>query len=503
MLISHECPFFFTQLLVSKTAAKMKGITLCLLCLLCSVISVMSFMKSGTSPSSPNDALRNCMKNVGYYSRTPNRYRNKFSNSVWKWCSVHRKVLPCVERSLESNSLRSPSDWFFSMTFDSTMARRTSVAMCNKLKKFGKKLKCIKSSSLKRAKRCVKSLTMPLRQTLTEMYLQNTTNGHDARRLACIISAATATCYKEKIRSCRGYLRDYIGAYHVILGGKCLSVLKTSDEFVDDSIIMPRQADRNWVSIVQSILKDVGIDHFPKSLLSEIQTTRHVSSQEIQSTTTLSQEIPSIMTSSQEIQSATSTQEIQSTTSTSSQDSQPMTTSSSKESQPMITFPQKIQSQATIISSDIQSTFTASSEEFQSNANSTSLPSTNSFEDDDMDLSNNSRADEQTPTYFKEKENTQTTTVAANGNNSADSEQKSNATESTTSSDEIYADNSEEKIIVNESPNNTLSTDSGVNAVNISLTQASSSLRSSSPTLFLSSLLTGSLFLSVLFLSSD
>ncbi|XP_061197890.1 uncharacterized protein LOC133206001 [Saccostrea echinata] len=449
----------------------MKDVYLFPLCLLCSVMSVMAFMKSGTSPSSPNAALRNCMRNVGYYNGTPKRYRNKFSNSVWKWCSVHSRVLPCVEQSMENNSLRSPSDWFFSMTFDSTMARRTSVAMCQKLKKFGRKLKCIKSSSLKRAKRCVKSLTMPLRQTLTEMYLQNTTNGHDARRLACIISAATATCYKEKIRSCRSYLRDYIGAYHVILGGKCLSVLKTSDEFVDDSIIMPRQADRNWVSIVQSILKDVGIDHFPKSLLSEIQTTRSVSSQNIQSITSSSQEIQSTMTSSQEIKSTTVSHEIQSMTSASSQ--------------------------------DIQSKFPTSSEEIQSNANSTSAPFTNSFEDDDGDLRTDSSTDAQTTINFEESTQNSTTELEsfiANGNNSVDSEQKINAKETTTSSDESNANKSKEKIILNESQNYTLSTDTSVTKVKKSVTPASSSLRSSSSTLFLSSLSLGSLFLSVLFM---
>lgn len=76
------------------------------------------------------------------------------------------------------------------------------------------------------------------------------------------------------MRSCRGYLRDYIGAYHVIFGGKCLSVLPvTSGDSVNDSIIMPRQADKNWITIVQSLLKEVGIDFIPKSMISEIQST--------------------------------------------------------------------------------------------------------------------------------------------------------------------------------------------------------------------------------------
>lgn len=97
----------------------------------------------------------------------------------------------------------------------------------------------------------------------------------------CRISAATATCYKEKIRSCRSYLRDYIGAYHVILGGKCLSVLPaTPGELVNDSIIMPRQADRNWITIVQSLLKEVGIQYFPQSMISEIQSTMTTALQE-------------------------------------------------------------------------------------------------------------------------------------------------------------------------------------------------------------------------------
>lgn len=88
------------------------------------------------------------------------------------------------------------------------------------------------------------------------------------------------------MRSCRGYLRDYIGAYHVIFGGKCLSVLPvTSREFVNDSIIMPRQADKNWITIVQSLLKEVGIDFLPKSMISEIQSTTITSLQETQSNT--------------------------------------------------------------------------------------------------------------------------------------------------------------------------------------------------------------------------
>lgn len=88
------------------------------------------------------------------------------------------------------------------------------------------------------------------------------------------------------MRSCRGYLRDYIGAYHVIFGGKCLSVLPvTSGEFVNDSIIMPRQADKNWITIVQSLLKEVGIDFLPKRMISEIQSTTITSLQETQSNT--------------------------------------------------------------------------------------------------------------------------------------------------------------------------------------------------------------------------
>lgn len=54
---------------------------------------------------------------------------------------VQERVLPCVQNSIENNSLRSPSDWFFSMTFDFEMAKRTSIAMC-------KKLKSIKSNNL-------------------------------------------------------------------------------------------------------------------------------------------------------------------------------------------------------------------------------------------------------------------------------------------------------------------------------------------------------------------
>lgn len=48
---------------------------------------------------------------------------------------------------------------------------------------------------------------------------------------------------------------------------------------------MSRQADRNWISIVQSLLKEVGIDFFPKSMISEIQSTTKTSLQETQSNT--------------------------------------------------------------------------------------------------------------------------------------------------------------------------------------------------------------------------
>lgn len=51
---------------------------------------------------------------------------------------------------------------------------------------FRRKLKCINSASLRRARRCVKTLTMPLRQTLTGLYMQNKTDSYDARRLACM-----------------------------------------------------------------------------------------------------------------------------------------------------------------------------------------------------------------------------------------------------------------------------------------------------------------------------
>lgn len=51
---------------------------------------------------------------------------------------------------------------------------------------FRRKLKCINSSSLRRARRCVKTLTLPLRQTLTALYMQNKTDSYDARRLACM-----------------------------------------------------------------------------------------------------------------------------------------------------------------------------------------------------------------------------------------------------------------------------------------------------------------------------
>lgn len=72
-------------------------------------------------------------------------YESLFPTDMWSnttlFFRVQERVLPCVQNSIENNSLRSPSDWFFSMTFDFEMAKRTSIAMC-------KKLKSIKSDNL-------------------------------------------------------------------------------------------------------------------------------------------------------------------------------------------------------------------------------------------------------------------------------------------------------------------------------------------------------------------
>lgn len=73
-------------------------------------------------------------------------YESLFPTDMWSnttpfFFRVHERVLPCVQNSIENNSLRTPSDWFFSMTFDFEMAKRTSIAMC-------KKLKSIKSDNL-------------------------------------------------------------------------------------------------------------------------------------------------------------------------------------------------------------------------------------------------------------------------------------------------------------------------------------------------------------------
>lgn len=72
-------------------------------------------------------------------------YESLFPTDMWSnttpFFRVHERVLPCIHNSIENNKLRSPSDWFFSMTFDFEMAKRTSIAMC-------KKLKSIKSDNL-------------------------------------------------------------------------------------------------------------------------------------------------------------------------------------------------------------------------------------------------------------------------------------------------------------------------------------------------------------------
>lgn len=54
-----------------------------------SLVSVTSFLNTGTSPSSPNTSLRSCMREAGYYKRSKSsyrNYRNKFSNSMKRWC---------------------------------------------------------------------------------------------------------------------------------------------------------------------------------------------------------------------------------------------------------------------------------------------------------------------------------------------------------------------------------------------------------------------------------
>lgn len=47
--------------------------------------------------------------------------------------SVYEAVLPCAESSAKSNPLRSPSDWFFSLIFNSSIANHTSSTICQKL----------------------------------------------------------------------------------------------------------------------------------------------------------------------------------------------------------------------------------------------------------------------------------------------------------------------------------------------------------------------------------
>lgn len=58
---------------------------------------------------------------------------NKFIDCYPYAFSVYEAVLPCAESSAKSNPLRSPSDWFFSLIFNSSIANHTSSTICQKL----------------------------------------------------------------------------------------------------------------------------------------------------------------------------------------------------------------------------------------------------------------------------------------------------------------------------------------------------------------------------------
>lgn len=71
------------------------------------------------------------------------------------------------------------------------------------------------------------------------------------------ISAATATCFREKVNSCRSYLRDYIGAYNLIFGGKCIAMLQTQDNQTKNNGSKVKQSpDQQWMSTIQSLLNE-------------------------------------------------------------------------------------------------------------------------------------------------------------------------------------------------------------------------------------------------------
>ncbi|XP_022292751.2 uncharacterized protein LOC111103638 [Crassostrea virginica] len=224
-------------------------------------ISVRSVLMPGSTPSSPNPNLRDCLVDAGYYTTTdtPNyTYNNHFAKAVHRWCSVYETVLPCAESSAKSNPLRSPADWFFSLIFNSTVANQTSSILCQKLSKFGRKLSCMRKVQEVRALRCVEVLTKPIKKALMKIYLTNSSMVDLAQKASCLISAATATCFREKVNSCRNYLRDYIGGYNLIFGGKCIAILKSPDkkQTTTNSTLTPQSLEEEWMTTIQSLVNE-------------------------------------------------------------------------------------------------------------------------------------------------------------------------------------------------------------------------------------------------------
>ncbi|XP_061188718.1 uncharacterized protein LOC133196883 [Saccostrea echinata] len=226
-----------------------------------SLLSVRSALLPGSTPSSPNPTLRKCMTRAGYYNitDTPISFNNPFAKALHKWCSVYKDVVLCAEKSTKTNVLASPADWFFSMIFNSSIANETSNIMCQKLNKFGKKLSCMRRVQETRALRCVDALTRPIKKAMMKIYNGNITSMASlAQKGSCLISVATATCFREKVNSCRSYLRDYIGAYNLILGGKCLAILRSQDrnQRKTNGTVIKQSPEQEWMSTIQSLLNE-------------------------------------------------------------------------------------------------------------------------------------------------------------------------------------------------------------------------------------------------------
>ncbi|XP_062595743.1 uncharacterized protein LOC134257118 [Saccostrea cucullata] len=222
---------------------------------------VRSALLPGSTPSSPNPALQKCMARAGYYNitDTPTSFNNPFAKALQKWCSVYKDVVLCAEKAIKTNVLSSPADWFFSMIFNSSIANETSNIMCQKLNKFGKKLSCMRRVQETRALRCVDALTRPIKKAMMKIYSGNITSMASlAQKGSCLISVATATCFREKVNSCRSYLRDYIGAYNLILGGKCLAILQSRDRNQQKTnvTVVKQSPEQEWMSTIQSLLNE-------------------------------------------------------------------------------------------------------------------------------------------------------------------------------------------------------------------------------------------------------